>query len=147
VDELRYGRITYQMMEFWRPIARGELPEGISDWMVPFARVIDVAKKHVVSDTLPSVDWNADLIRGAGLREAVEALKAKPGKGIMTGGVTLPTALARMGLIDEYMFVVMPRIAGHGPYLMAGLSEMVDLKLVDRQELKMGAVVLRYVPR
>ena len=63
------------------------------------------------------------------------------------GGVTLPLALAELGLIDEYEFVVHPRIAGHGPTLLSGLSKHVDLKLVGRVELASGAVVLRYEPK
>ena len=63
------------------------------------------------------------------------------------GGVKLPLALAELGLIDEYEFVVQPRLAGHGPTLFAGLSKYVDLKLVSRQEFSSGAVAMRYVPR
>jgi dihydrofolate reductase len=74
-------------------------------------------------------------------------LKQAPGKGLFTGGVTLPLALAELGLIDEYEFVVHPRIAGHGPTLFAGLTKWVDLRLVDRQEFGSGAVALRYEPR
>ncbi len=59
----------------------------------------------------------------------------------------LPQALAELGLIDEYEFVVHPRLAGHGPYLFAGLSHYVDLKLVSRLEYGSGAVAMRYEPR
>lgn len=62
------------------------------------------------------------------------------------GGVKLPLALTELGLIDEYEFVVQPRIAGHGPALFAGLSEHVDLKLVGRLEFASGAVAMRYEP-
>ena len=114
--------------------------------MEPFARTIDAAKKYVVSSTLTNVDWNAELLRGD-LAKAVRELKQKPGKGLLTGGVTLPFALARLGLIDEYEFVVHPRIAGHGPTLFAGLPNRIDLKLVSRLEYASGAVALRYEPR
>ncbi|HUQ20685.1 MAG TPA: dihydrofolate reductase family protein [Gemmatimonadaceae bacterium] len=138
-DALLFGRVTYEMMEAgWR--GRGE---GRPDWMEPFAKTIDVAKKYVVSSTLDRVDWNSELIRGD-LQKAVQQLKAEPGNGLLTGGVTLPFALAEMGLIDEYEFVVHPRIAGHGPTLFAGLSRLIDLKLVSRQEFGSGAVVLNY---
>ena len=141
---LLLGRVTYQMMEeAWRgPAQPGARPE----WMEPFGRTIDAAKKYVVSSTLDHVDWNAELLRGD-LGTAVQQLKQKPGKGLFTGGLTLPLALAELGLIDEYEFVVHPRIAGHGPYLFAGLSKYVDLKLVGRLELGSGAVAMRYVPR
>ena len=114
--------------------------------MQPFARSIDGAKKYVVSSTLERVDWNAELVRGD-LAKAVRQLKAEPGKGLATGGVKLPLALAELGLIDEYEFVVHPRLAGHGPYLFGGLSKYVDLKLVSKQELGSGALALRYEPR
>jgi dihydrofolate reductase len=70
----------------------------------------------------------------------------EPGRGLFVGGVTLPLALADLGLIDEYEFVVQPILAGHGPTLFAGLSERLELKLVGRQEFRSGAVALRYQP-
>ena len=143
-DALVFGRVTYEMMEAaWRPSAeRAEMP----DWMEPFARTIDAAKKYVVSSTLDHVAWNAEFVRGD-LRTAVQQLKQEPGKGLLVGGVTLPLALAELGLIDEYEFVVQPRLAGHGPTLFAGLSKPIDLTLISRLEFGSGAVAMRYVPR
>ena len=147
-DALIFGRITYEMMEAaWRPVAQtGARPAWMPAWMEPFARTIDVAKKHVVSSTLDRVDWNAELVRGD-LGKAVQQLKRESGKGLFVGGVKLPQALAELGLIDEYEFVVQPRLAGHGPTLFAGLSKYVDLKLVSRLEFGSGAVAMRYEPR
>ena len=143
-DALLFGRVTYEMMEAaWRqPTQPGAMP----DWTAPFARTIDAAKKYVVSSTLGRVDWNAELLRGD-LGEAVRKLKREPGTGLFTGGVKLPMALAELGLIDEYEFVVHPRVAGHGPKLFEGLSKWVDLKLVSRLEFGSGAVAMRYEPR
>ncbi|HYO66415.1 MAG TPA: dihydrofolate reductase family protein [Archangium sp.] len=143
-DALLLGRVTYEMKEAgWRrPVPAGARPE----WMELFARTIDAAKKYVVSSTLDRADWNAELVRGD-LAKAVQQLKGEPGKGLAVGGVTLPLALAELGLIDEYEFVVQPRLAGHGPTLFAGLSKHVDLKLVSRLEFGSGAVAMRYVPR
>jgi len=138
-----FGRVTYEMMESawrWRS---GKRPEWMADWMEPFSRTIDTAKKYVVSSTLDRVDWNAELLRGD-LQQAVQALKREPGKEILVGGVTLPLALAELGLIDEYEFVVQPRLAGHGPGLLAGLSKYVDLKLLGHREIDAGMVALRY---
>jgi dihydrofolate reductase len=143
-DALLFGRVTYEMMEAaFRPPAR---PGARPDWMEPFARTIDAAKKYVVSSTLERVDWNAQLVRGD-LGEAVQQLKRETGQGLFLGGVTLPLALAELGLIDEYEFVVHPTLVGHGPALFAGLSKRVDLKLVSRLELGSGAVAMRYEPR
>ena len=146
-DALLFGRVTYQMMEAaWRMPPTGIWPEWMAPWMHPFARTIDAAKKYVVSSTLDRVDWNAELVRGD-LEKAVQQLKQQPGKGLFVGGVKLPLALAELGLIDEYEFVVQPRLVGHGPYLFAGLSKRVDLKLVSRLEFGSGAVAMRYEPR
>lgn len=144
-DGLLFGRVIYEMMESaWRPVVQmGVQPDWMDDWMVPFAHTIDAAKKYVVSSTLDQVDWNAELLRGD-LREAVVRLKQQPGRGLFTGGVTLPLALAEMGLIDEYEFIVHPVIAGHGPTPFAGLSKSVDLKFVGSTEFESGAMVMRY---
>ncbi|MEO8634676.1 MAG: dihydrofolate reductase family protein [Gemmatimonadales bacterium] len=146
-DALLFGRVTYEMMEAaWRPATEmGGRPDWMADWMEPFARTIDAAKKYVVSSTLDRVDWNAELVRGD-LGKAVQQLKREPGKGLFVGGVRLPLALAELGLIDEYEFVVHPRLAGHGPTLFAGLSKPLDLKLVSRLEFASGAVAMRYEP-
>ena len=143
-DALLFGRVTYQMMEvaFRSPARTGAMPE----WMEPFARTIDAAKKYVVSSTLNQVDWNAELVHGD-LEKAVQQLKRASGKGLFVGGVKLPQALAELGLIDEYEFVVHPRLSGHGPTFFTGLSKHVDLKLVSRLEFRSGAVAMRYEPR
>ena len=145
-DALLFGRVTYEMMEeAWRKPATGTWPDWMADWMIPFAQTIDGAKKYVVSGTLDRVDWNAELVRGD-LGKAVQQLKQESGEGLHVGGVTLPLALAELGLIDEYEFVVQPIVAGHGPTLFAGLSERLELKLVGRQEFPSGMVALRYQP-
>jgi len=144
VDALIFGRVTYEMMEaaFRQPARTAPRPE----WMEPFARTIDAAKKYVVSSTLNRVDWNAEIVRGD-LGRAVQQLKRESGNGLLVGGVRLPLALAELGLIDEYEFVVQPRLAGHGPTLFAGLSQHIDLRLVSRLEFGSGAVAMRYEPR
>jgi dihydrofolate reductase len=151
-DALLFGRVTYEMMQAaWRWPANGTRPEWMAEWMEPFARTIDAARKYVVSSTLKQVDWNAELLLGTSgrgdLAKAVEQLKQQPGKGLFTGGVTLPLALAGLGLIDEYEFVMHPKLMGHGPTLFAGLSKPLDLKLVSRLEFGSGAVAMRYAPR
>src|SRR5438552_8390191 len=111
VDALLFGRVTYELMEAgWRsPALAGARP----DWMEPFARTIGAAKKYVVSSTLSRVDWNAELVRGD-LGKAVVQLKRESGKGLFVGGVKLPLALAELGVISEYEFVVRPRLVSCG---------------------------------
>lgn len=145
-DALVFGRVTYQMMESaWRRPATGTWPDWMGESEIPFAEAIDTARKHVVSATLPEVDWNAELVVGDP-GAAIRRLKQESGSGLWVGGVTLPLALAEQGLIDEYEFVVHPVIAGHGPTLLAGLRERIELELVDRREFRSGAIAVRYRP-
>ena len=145
-DALLFGRVTYQMMESaWRRPATGDWPDWMGEWEIPFAEAIDGAKKYVVSSTLDAVDWHAELLPGD-LGDAVRRLKDQPGEALWVGGVTLPLALADLGLIDEYEFVVQPVVAGRGPTLLAGLRQRIQLELVDRHEFGSGAVAVRYRP-
>ena len=143
-DALLFGRVTYEMMEAaWRPSATST-PRP--PWMEPFGVTIDAMEKYVVSSTLTHVEWNAQLVRSE-LGDAVTRLKSEPGRGLFLGGVQLPLELARRGLIDEYEFVIHPRIAGHGPAPFAGLASFLDLTLVHRTEFSSGAVAMTYEPK
>ena len=140
-DAMLLGRVTYELMEgAWRLPAE---PAGVPE---PFAVSIDAARKYVVSSTLSQVDWNAELLPSADLGAAVRELKDASPNGITTGGLTLPLALVELGLIDEYEFVVHPRIAGHGPWVFTGLSHYVDLTPTDQEDFGDGVVAMRYVP-
>src|SRR4051794_4222415 len=110
-DALLFGRVTYEMMEaaFRPPVGTGARP----DWMEPFARTIDAAKKYVVSSTLDRVDWNAELVRGD-LSEAVRRLKAEPGKGLLTGGARPPQGLRGWGWLAGKGLAVRPKMAAPG---------------------------------
>ena len=145
-DAILFGRVIYQMMEdAWRaPAETGVMSDWMADWMMPFAHTIHRAEKYVASGTLHHVDWNAQLLQGD-LRQAVQQLKDEPGHGLHVAGVRFAQALAEMGLIDEYEFVVHPRVAGHGPRLFEGLSKPLALKFVDRVEYGSGVVAMRYV--
>lgn len=145
-DALLFGRTTYEMMQAaWRRPASGEWPDWMGARDIPFAEAMDRAKKYVVSSTLAAVDWNGELVRGnVGL--AVERLKEERGEGLFVGGVTLPTALADLGLIDEYVFVVHPILAGHGPTVLSGLHDRIRLDLVERRAFPSGVVAHRYRP-
>jgi dihydrofolate reductase len=143
-DALLYGRVTYQMMETaWRRPASGDWPEWMDRSDMVFAEAIDSATKYVVSSTLGSVDWNAELV-GGDLAGAVGRLKAEPGGRIEVSGVTLPTALADLGLIDDYVFLVHPVLAGHGPTLLGGLHNRLRLEPIERREFRSGAVLMHY---
>lgn len=142
-DALIMGRVMYELMESgWRhPVPPGTRPE----WMEPFARTIGAMKKYVVSSTLSPTGWNAELLRGD-VGHEVRRLKGEPGRELLVAGVTLPKALAALGLIDVYEFLIHPRIAGHGPILLAGLPAHLDLRLVDERPYGEGMIAVRYAP-
>lgn len=149
-DELRRsgppvdGRVSYELMEgTWSRPTLGEWPDWMDPSEVPFAEVIDPMRKVVASTALDAVDWNAELLRGD-VFGAVRLLKEQPGRGISFGGVRLPVALAAVGLIDEYTFVVHPVIAGRGPRLLDGVE--LTLELMERREFRSGVTVQRYRP-
>lgn len=145
-DAMLFGRVTYEMMEAaWRRPASGTWPDWMDEWDIRFAEVIDPAAKYVVSSTLGEVDWNAELVRGD-LADAVRQIKDESGGDVFVGGVTLPLALADLGLIDEYEFLVHPVVAGRGPTLLSGLREQIELELVERRELPSGTVAVRLRP-
>lgn len=146
-DSLILGRVTYQMMESaWRRPDDGCWATWIADWQLPFAEAIDQAEKIVVSRTLTAVDWNARLLEGD-IGQEIQRLKEEPGGSLWVGGVTLPTTLAGLGLIDEYEFVVQPVLAGHGPTLLSGLLDRIPLECTHRREFRSGAVAMRFRPR
>ncbi|GAA2749126.1 dihydrofolate reductase family protein [Amnibacterium kyonggiense] len=145
-DALLLGRVTYSMMEAaWRKPDAAGWQDRVTEQQIPFAETIHAARKYVVSSTLDGADWNAELLRGD-LGRAVSRLKEQPGGPLWVGGVTLPRALADLGLIDEYEFLVQPVIAGHGPTLLAGLHARVRLELLERRAFRSGAIALRYRP-
>lgn len=141
-----FGRVTYQLMEAWRPGEDGRLGDWMAPWMEPFAHTIGDLPKVVVSSALRDPGWNTEVVDGADLESVVQALKDKPGRGIALGGVRLALPLAQAGLIDEYQLVVHPKVAGRGPRLFEGLTSPLDLRLVDRTVFASGVAALVYVP-
>ncbi|KPG85651.1 dihydrofolate reductase family protein, partial [Frigoribacterium sp. RIT-PI-h] len=116
-DGLLFGRVIYELME---QSSRPPASDAFPDWMQPFALAIHEIPKYVASTTLEGVNWNAELL-GGDLREAVRELKSRPGGPLRLGGSTSATAVVGWGLVDEYESTVYPWVAGHGPYLLAGL--------------------------
>ena len=143
-DAELYGRVKVEMLRAaWKRPDAGVWPDGMGEGAQELADPHERAKKYVVSTTLDEVDWNAELVQGD-LAEAVRRLKERSGKGLSVGGVALSRSLADLGLIDEYIFVVHPIVAGHGPYLFEGLRERIGLELVERREFRSGAVAQVY---
>ena len=141
---LVYGRKTYELMvPFWPEVAK---TQSATKALNEFARVFDSIKRIVFSRTLDSAEGNTRLVR-TNLRDEILRLKQEQGKNILTGGVSLPSQLIELGLVDEYLFVVGPVIAGEGRRLLEGVSlpEKLQLKLVESKIFKSGCVALRYL--
>jgi len=139
-----WGRTTYEMMEsYWPLVARGELPAppATREW----AEKLEVKPKYVVSSTRTDFPWTNSHHLTGDLRAGVQALKDATPAGVLLGSGTLATALDRLDLIDEYLFLVHPRIAGHGPTLFGGgLPATRRLELVSATPLRSGAVAMHY---
>ena len=142
---LVYGRKTYQLMvPYWPDIAKSQ-SETKAD--IEFAQAFDSKKLVVFSRSLDSVeDKNTRIVR-TNLRDEILKLKQEPGKDILVGGVDIPSQLIKLGLVDEYRFVVTPIIVGEGRRLLEGvnLPEKLRLKLVESKSFKSGCVALRYL--
>jgi dihydrofolate reductase len=145
---LAYGRITYELMvPYWPDIAKN--PSGQTKADIEFAQAFDSADKVVFSQSLGKVeDKNSRIVRTKPEDEILK-LKQEKGKNILLGGVALPSYLIKLGLVDEYIFVVHPIIAGKGRRLLEGvnLPEKLQLKLVESKIFKSGCALLRYLKR
>ena len=148
-DIFLYGRKTYQLMvPYWPDAAKN--PSGDRKEHNEFAQAFEAIDKIIVfSQSLDSPEGEKTRIVRTGLWDEVLQLKQESGKNILTGGVTIPTQLAELGLIDEYHFVVHPIFIGEGRRLFDGinLQEKLQLKLVESTVFKSGACVLRYLKR
>ena len=144
VDLFVYGRKTYQLMvPYWPDIAK-DPTQTKSD--KDFAQAFDSINRVVFSRTLESAEEKTRIVR-TNLKDEIVKLKQEPGKNIMVGGVSIPSQMIELGLVDEYRFVVGPILAGEGRRLMEGVSlpEKLQLKLVESKIFKSGCVALRYL--
>lgn len=139
-----WGRVTYEMMEtYWPAVARGdvEAPPPVHEWAVK----LDAKPKFVVSSQRSDFQWNNSHHISGDLRSGVQALKDATPAGVLLGSGKLAAELDRLDLIDEYKFLVHPRIAGHGPTLYeSGLPRTRQLKLVSAKPLSNGVVAMHY---
>jgi dihydrofolate reductase len=145
VDLLVFGRITYQLMvPFWPEVAKSQSMTKASN---EFAQKFDSINKIVFSRSLDSVeDKNTRIVR-ANLHDEILKLKQEDGKNILVGGVSLPSQLVELGLVDEYRFVVGPIVVGEGRRLFddVSLPERLQLRFVESKNFKSGCVALRYL--
>jgi dihydrofolate reductase len=144
VDLLVFGRKTYQLMvPFWPEVAKNQSMSKASN---EFARTFDSIDKIVFSRTLASAEDRKSIVR-TNLHDEIAKLKQEQGKNILVGGVSVPSQLIELGLVDEYRFVISPIVVGEGRRLLEGVSlrERVQLKLVASKIFKSGGVALRYL--
>ena len=137
-----YGRITYQLMEFWRTILKNPTGEKSMD---DFAVSIDRVPKIVFSHTLKAVDWETARLATRDIKDEVLTLRQEPGKNIFVGSPGLIVALTKLKLIDEYQLCVHPVIAGSGLPLFKDINEKIVLKQVRTKNFACGATILYYV--
>ena len=139
-----WGRVTYEMMEgVWPAVARGDVdaPPALIEWAVK----LDAKPKYVVSSTRKDFPWTNSHVLAGDLRTDVQQLKDATPAGVLLGSGKLATELDRMDLIDEYQFLVHPRIAGHGPTLyQGGLPSTRRLELISSKPLRCGAIAVHY---
>lgn len=143
VGGILYGRITYQLMEYWRDVVKHPTGEKATD---EFAVVMDEVPKIVFSRTLNSVDWHSARLANRDLETEVTALRQQSGKDLLVGSPSLIVALTQLRLIDEYQLCVHPVIAGGGLPLFKNIHERIVLDLVGTKTLGSGAIVLYYEP-
>jgi len=142
---LVYGRVTYQLMvPFWPDVAKNHSMSKTSN---DFADAFDSVNKVVFSKSLDKVEDKKSRVVHTDLKDEILKLKQEPGKDMLVGGVDLPSQLIALGLVDEFLFVVNPIIAGGGRRLLDGISlpERLQLKMVDSKILTSGHVALRYL--
>jgi len=142
-DTILYGRITYQLMEYWRPFA--EHPTGVESHD-EFAIAIDKISKVVFSRTLKAVDWKNTELKNEIVKEEILELKQRSERDILVGSPSLIVAMTQLGLIDEFQPVIQPIILGSGLPLFKNHNDRIDLKLLKTKQFGCGAIVLYYKP-
>ncbi|WP_373552864.1 dihydrofolate reductase family protein [Haliscomenobacter sp.] len=138
-----YGRITYQLMEYWQPLVKNPSGEKSMD---DFALAIDKVPKIVFSHTLKNVEWDSAKLSNQTLEEEVLALKQQAGAAILVGSRSLIVQLMKLNLIDEYQLCVHPVVAGGGLPLFENMHDRTILKLIKTKTFSGGAITLYYEP-
>jgi dihydrofolate reductase len=147
VDTFVYGRKTYELMvPYWPNILKN--PSGEEKPDIEFAQAFVSVKKIIVfSKTIDKAEGENTKIVHTDLKDEILKLKQEQGRGILTGGVDIPSQLIQLGLVDEYRIVIFPAFGGEGRRLLEGinLQEKSQLKLVETKTFKSGSVALRYL--
>lgn len=143
-DTILYGRITYQLMEFWRSFLVNPSKEKS---MNDFAIAIDNIPKIVFSHTLKNVDWESATIATGDLKDLVLELKQQPGKDVFVGSRSLIVQLLKLNLIDEFQLCMHPMVEGNGLPLFENINDRIIFKLARSKTFSNGAIILYYQPK
>lgn len=143
-DTILYGRVTYQLMEYWQKLVKNPSGEKSMD---DFAITIDGIQKIVFSNSIKNVEWASANLATRSLEEEVAVLKQQPGKDILVGSRSLIIQLLKLDLIDEFQLCVHPVIAGGGLPLFEHINDRAILKLIKTKTFIGGAVILYYDPK
>ena len=142
-DIILYGRITYQLMQYWQALIKIPSGEKTAD---DFAKAIDKIQKVVFSRTLKSTDWDSAKLANQPIEEYVSELKQQSGKDILVGSRSLITQLMKLNLIDEFQLCIYPVIAGSGMQLFENVKDRTVFKLTKTKIFMNGAVTFYYAP-
>lgn len=142
-DTVLYGRITYQLMEYWKTIVENPTGNKVTD---EFAVVMDKIPKIVFSHTLKNVEWKSAKLANRDIEKEVLELKQQSGKDIFVGSRSLIIQLMKLNLIDEYQLCVHPVVVGNGLPLFENINDRTILKLVKTKIFNSGAIILYYEP-
>jgi len=163
-DTILYGRITYQLMEYWRPLLENPRPTAgptesfrrgssgrASDEksMNDFAIAINKIPKIVFSHTLKNVDWESATLANRDIEEEVLDLKQSRDRGskdILVGSRSLIIQLMKLNLLDQLQLCIHPVIAGAGLPLFENIKDRTVLKLIKTKTFSGGAIMLYYEP-
>jgi len=142
-DGILYGRITYQLMEYWRSVLENPTGNKATD---DFAVAIDSIKKIVYSRTLESVDWKDTELKREIVSEEILELKQQARKDIFVGSPSLIVAFSNLRLINEYQLGIHPIVLGSGLTLFKNIKDRIDLKLLKTKTFGSGVVIHCYEP-
>jgi dihydrofolate reductase len=140
---LLYGRITYQLMQFWQTLIKNPSGEKSMD---DFAMAINKVPKIVFSHTLKNTDWDSAKLSNQPIEQEVLELKQQSGKDIFVGSRSLIVALMQLDLIDEYQLCIHPVMVGNGLPLFKDINDRTILKLINTKTFSSGAITLYYEP-
>lgn len=143
-ETILYGRVTYQLMQYWQTILKNPTGEKSLD---DFTKSIDKVQKIVFSSTLKDTDWKTAKLATKSIEEVVKELKQNSSKDFFVGSPGLISELTKLGLIDEYQLCIHPVIAGSGLHLFKEVKEMLILKLIKTKIFNSGAIILYYEPK